>query len=281
MAPPSPSLPSLRLRLVVSCLAAVLVASAWLGPLDARGAAYVERGLERALLTFASARTLNGVISVVQGTEVAVQPAGVGMTLAPGQVLDPVNDLVERFSSVMLFAATSLGIQRVLLEISAWWPFNLLLAGLLGLAVACLWWPSASRRVGRPAWRLALLVIALRFFTPLAAMVGEACHASFLADRYTHARSGLEKSETALGALGETAAGSAQDGSLFERARAVLDVDQRVAAVRRAAGDVTDRTIDLIVVFVIETVLVPLGLLWLLLLVVRRLTHGLFTDVLR
>ena len=79
---------------------------------------------ERAFVTFALARTLNGVISAVQGTEVALQPAGVGVTLTPGEILDPVNDLVERFSWIMLGATISLGIQNVLLDVSAWWDIT-------------------------------------------------------------------------------------------------------------------------------------------------------------
>ena len=89
--------------------------------LDQRAVDNYESLFQRALVTFALARTLNGVISAVQGTEVAIQPAGVGVTLTPGQMLDPVNDLVERFSWVMLGATISLGIQQVLLEVSAWW----------------------------------------------------------------------------------------------------------------------------------------------------------------
>ena len=85
---------------------------------------------ERALITFALARTLNGVISAVQGTELALQPAGVGVTLTPGEVLDPVNDLVERFSWIMLGATLSLGVQQVLLDIGQWWFMKLLVAAL-------------------------------------------------------------------------------------------------------------------------------------------------------
>ena len=48
-----------------------------------------EQGLKRALATFAIARTLNGVISVAQGTELAVEPGGVGVIMTPGQILDP------------------------------------------------------------------------------------------------------------------------------------------------------------------------------------------------
>lgn len=93
---------------------------------------------QRAFVTFALARTLNGVISAVQGTELAITPAGVGLTLTPGEMLDPVNDLVERFSWIMLGATVSLGIQNVLLDVSDWWPIKLLVAVLaIWLVLAC------------------------------------------------------------------------------------------------------------------------------------------------
>src|SRR5690349_11898669 len=82
--------------------AAAIVALAWLKPLDHGAETHVKAGLARALATYAVARTINGVVSVAQETGVAVQPGGVGMTFAPGQLLDPLNDLVEQVSSVML-----------------------------------------------------------------------------------------------------------------------------------------------------------------------------------
>ena len=76
-------------------IALVLVAIMSVTPfMDQRAAADYETLFQRALVTFALARTINGVISVVQGTEVALQPAGVGVTLTPGEIRDPVNDLV-------------------------------------------------------------------------------------------------------------------------------------------------------------------------------------------
>ena len=82
-------------------------------------------GPQRALASFAVAKTLNAAISAAQGTEVAVQPVGVGITLTVGQVLDPLNDLVEQFASLMLAAAIAFGVQKVLLAISAHWPVSL------------------------------------------------------------------------------------------------------------------------------------------------------------
>ena len=86
---------SLTARIAGTVLLACMVAVSWGGWLDARGAAHLDASFQRALVSFALARTLNGVISVVQETQIALQPAGVGVTLMPGEILDPLNDLVD------------------------------------------------------------------------------------------------------------------------------------------------------------------------------------------
>jgi len=92
--------------------------------LDTSSKYHVDKSFNRALIAFGIAKTLNGVISVAQGTEVAIQPAGIGVNLIPGQILDPVNDLIERFSWIMLASSTSLGIQKVFLTMSSWPTFG-------------------------------------------------------------------------------------------------------------------------------------------------------------
>lgn len=54
---------------------------------------------------------------MAQGTEVAVEPAGVGVTSAPAQALDPINELIEQFSLLMLGASVSIGLQRALVGV--------------------------------------------------------------------------------------------------------------------------------------------------------------------
>jgi len=73
------------------------------------------------------ARGFNAVVSVFQESEVQLEPAGVGVSLALGQALDPINDLVERFSWVMLASLTSLGIQKFLIEITPFLSIQILL----------------------------------------------------------------------------------------------------------------------------------------------------------
>ena len=98
----------LRKLLLPAALCGLLVV-VWLTPPDRAAARQVEAGLRRALVTYAAARALNAVISVAQGTEVALEPGGVGVVFAPGQALDPINDLVEQFSALMLLARSLSG----------------------------------------------------------------------------------------------------------------------------------------------------------------------------
>lgn len=78
-------------RAIMPLLMLALVACAWLAPLDGPATDQVDAGLRRALISFVTARALNAAISVAQGTEISVQPVGVGATFAPGQLLDPAN----------------------------------------------------------------------------------------------------------------------------------------------------------------------------------------------
>ena len=56
--------------------------------LDQQAARNYETLFQRALVTFALARGLNGVISVAQGTEVAVEPGGMGVNFTVGEILE-------------------------------------------------------------------------------------------------------------------------------------------------------------------------------------------------
>ena len=64
--------------------------------------------LKVTLSVYAVLRGLNAVISTAQGTELSIEPMGVGLTLTPGEILDPLNDLIEQVSTVLLFASASI-----------------------------------------------------------------------------------------------------------------------------------------------------------------------------
>lgn len=233
----------------------------------------------RALITFALARTLNGVISAVQGTELALSPAGVGVTLTPGEVLDPVNDLVERFSWIMLGATLSLGVQQVLLDIGQWWGTRLAVAGL-----ALAWLALRLSRAGGKALEqtfLRALIIALfiRFAVPLALIANEAVYAQFLESRYVESSQVIESAGAEIEAANEPVAQLAEKGEAnvfdslgraWDSTRESLNLKQRVAIIKARATEVVEHLIQLSVVFILQTGILPLAFLWLLVQVMKR-----------
>jgi hypothetical protein len=129
---------------IASLLLLAALALSWLGPLDRLAESRTRTAFESALVTFAVARTLNGVISVAQGTELAFQPAGVGVVLTAGEILDPLNDLIEQFSWLTLLAATSLGVQVVLSGLLATDVANVVISVAIVLALLAVWLPGPA-----------------------------------------------------------------------------------------------------------------------------------------
>lgn len=273
------------LKAGLTLLALALAVLAALGTVDTAGRDYTEAGFRRALITFGIARGLNGVISVAQGTEVAFEPAGVGVVFAPGEILDPVNDLVERFSWVMLASATSLGIQRVLLDVAAWPGFTALVVALLAAAVVALWRPGTASSLRRAIFRLALVSVILRFAVPLIAIGGEILYARFLEPQYDASNRHLEQTTSTIGELSAETRPPLAEGepSLFdsmrrgyESAAAAMNVEKRLESLKQAAAEISEHTVNLIVVFALQTILLPLLFLWLALQLVRGAARARF-----
>lgn len=259
-----------------------LLAVAYQGIADEYGHRYTQQALKRALVTFAIARGMNAVISVAQGTEVSIEPAGVGVNFTPGQILDPLNDLVERFSWVMLLSATSLGIQELLLTIFSAKFFTLSLALLGGLTLLVVAIPKlAGHPLRHTMVRLLALMLVLRFVVPVMALSSEGLYNAFLAERYDNSTHNVQQVTERIGELNrsnETAAQPPADESLMDSAKrlyqstvSTLDVSSYVDRYQKAAADVSEQIINLIVVFVMQTILLPLLFLWGLVQLVRRL----------
>lgn len=197
--------------LVLLCLIAVTLA-AWFSPLDHRAQDYVEAGLKRAFVTFAAARGLNAIISVIQGTELSIGVAAEA-TFSIGEVLDPVNDMVEQFSDLMLLATVSFGIQEVLLIIG---QHAFVKVGLT--LVAALWTGLYLSGTRIPRLLNALLVVGLmaRFAIPVAAIGAETAFDVFLKDQYEES---AQKIAVAKGAISDAVPGSSwwNSGSAEEK----------------------------------------------------------------
>lgn len=252
---------------------------------DAVGRDYVDEAFERALIAFALARATNAVISVIQDSEIDISPAGIGVTIAAGEVLDPINDMVERFSVVMLVSLVSLGIQKFLIEIVPWFSFKLILAPALLLFIPQLWtrnpWAISTTSMAR---RLLVLALLLRFSVPVVAVLNDQVYQLFLDQQYTEAINGLEQGKqtlTEFSPLSNRAELTAETGimaSLKGTARQLQEATNLRLQIDRLGeklGVVIKDLLAMIVIFLLNTILFPLAFLWGLYKLFGRLAVGL------
>ncbi|QHI98794.1 hypothetical protein GT347_12815 [Xylophilus rhododendri] len=261
----------LRPAFLATVLLAVLLL-AWVFPPDQAARRDTEQGLTRAVATYATARAIHAVLAVAQGTQVAVEPAGVGVVLAPGQALQPVSELVEQFSTLMLAACLAFGVQWLLLPIASHWSVSLALS-LVVAAWALLRWqrrPAAARLAP-----LLVGLLLLRFGLPVIAAGNELVYRAFLAGEYTQAQAALGGTAGAPDLLEPTPAAAPQaDTGWFGRwMKTLRDLPAEAAAwtakapevaarARDIAAHAADHLLRLLAVFILQTVVIPLVFLW-------------------
>ena len=247
-----------------------IVSIAWSGALDGPARAQTEEALERALISYALARTMNGVISVAQGTEIAVQPAGVGVVLTAGQILDPLNDLIERFSWIVMLAATSLALQLMLGELATTVTLNAATTLLTLLCIALIWNPGrGAQTFRRTVYRATAVLLALRFALVATGFTMGALGNSYLDEREQNAVDMLADTSANLqtDTAGQTQPGSERQG-LFDQLdefiatqRENLNIEQRLERLERQIEAAIGEVLNLIVVYLLKTIVVPVAVL--------------------
>lgn len=158
----------------------ILVVMSWVGALDKLSEDYVNESLTKATFAFGTARAINGAVSIAQSTTISVG-VGAAAAVAPGEILDPVNDLVEDYSSVMKLAIISLVIQKTLLAVISESLFKVLLT-LSGLAlIACLFLKfSAPVNL---AFKIFVSLVVLRFALVVVVMLNGLVNQAFIDEK--------------------------------------------------------------------------------------------------
>ncbi len=266
----SPHWPHIR-KAAVAIISLAILLVCWSGSVDEKSKATVDGAFRQALIVFGTAKALNGVISVAQGTEVG--PPGV--TIAIGELLDPVNDLVEQFSWVMFASITSLGIQSIVLGLTSTSAFDLLLT--LTLIGANLWFflrPQTEGKSRALLLRFTLLLLFLRLSIPLMALANQLLYEGFLSHQYNIEQ--LDGNITLLSQELETLQTdtATSSGSFFGSVEKYFDKSYYDALMERyksSADKASEQIVRLIIVFVFQTLLFPLLFLFALYRMVRVL----------
>jgi hypothetical protein len=135
-----------------------LIGLSWIGTLDTISGNYVSASLLDAGIIYATARGINALVSALQGTELDMWL----VTFSVGELLDPVNDMIERFSGVMTVAIASLVIQQLLLVIVSDATFSIALTVVGATAVIALF---VGKLAGHKLLLKVFLIVALLRFS--------------------------------------------------------------------------------------------------------------------
>ena len=157
---------------IVFLILAILIAFApkKIPVIDNKTEQFLNNTIKTTLISYASIRGINAVVSIIKHSSLDIQPGGMGITIGAGEILDPVDDLTERVSDVLFLALVSMGAMEVLYNISL--PvFNILMAFVFIFLAASFMFEKYKKILFNIA-KILLIVASIRVVFPIIAYSG-------------------------------------------------------------------------------------------------------------
>jgi len=224
---------------------------------------YTSEAITNAAISYATARGINALVSTLQSSEVEVGVLVSG-SITIGEVLDPLNDMIERFSTVMTWVLASLAAQKILLLLASHQLF-LYLVAVLGISALLLLYHGRSQAQSL-VFRCFLVVVFLRFALGLAVALNSGVDYLFL-DQQLHSNDRqIENFQSGIMRIDADAGSDDIRDSVidFWRSISLADLQQKIS-------HGIESFINLIAIYLLKTILLPLGFFYALLLVIRQL----------
>lgn len=225
---------------------------------------YLGDKLENMLLVtlsiYAVARGLNAVLSFAQGTEISAGVV-VDVTLTPGELLDPLNDLIEQLSWVLLIASASIGIQQILLAMSDTTTFRFVVLVISIFTLLLLWIRQVPEILKIGLVKLVVILAVLRCVVPVMALTSHAMEV-WIEDDRTEAVAVLQTTQQEISALQND-----ENSGWRDKLTDILALEE----MQNKAEEGVEKAIYLFAEFTLQFVLLPIIFLWFCLLVFKWL----------
>jgi len=253
-----------KLLLSIFTISAVFIAITF--AIDTTAKTLVDDSFSQAIIVFGSAKALNAVISLAQGTELSLP----FFVVAIGEVLDPVNDLVEQFSLVMLASMTSLGIQKIFLNFVTNEIYNYLL--LVLVIVLNIWLYKRFRNDDKLRdifFKVVFVLLFLRFAIPMISYVNDISYNYFVKEEYNIERlnENIVKVKEDVSKVNQETLQTKKQSSFFDKIVEKFDTEyysKKVQEYTDAVDNSSEYIIDLIIVFIFQTIFLPILFLFIL-----------------
>ncbi len=269
-----------RQNLIRSSLGIILAVVLFVSPglklpvLDTTADDYFQEAIAKAGIAYATCRVINASVSIVKESTLQLEPAGIGVSLAVGQVLDPIDDMTERLSDVLVTAITSLGVQKLAYEVCV--SLALPVVSVFIAVLSILIWVENKRLklLQKTVMRLAVLIIVARFCLPVSSMANEFLHTRFFLEKIDKANNELAVGSTELDKLKEVSLpeiegviGTIENSTSFLKQKSKQFQNALVTTVSNMGGIIENLltlTFLYVGMFLIQVIILPLLSFWFL-----------------
>ena len=253
-----------KLLLVAFTLFTLILALSF--TIDDNAKKLVDESFSLSVIVFGSAKALNAVISLAQGTELNLP----FVTVAVGEVLDPINDLIEQFSLVMLASMVSLGIQKILLNVVTNDIYNYTLFTFIFIFNIWLFKRfSNDEKIRDIFFKATFVLLFLRFSIPLIGYVNEISYNYFVKPQYNIEilNENIIKVKDDISKINQETIKQKEESSFINKVMEKFDstyYEKKVNEYKNAVDNSSEYIIDLIIVFIFQTILLPIVFLYIL-----------------
>ncbi len=264
-------LSSTVLILLISLLL-LFLSSQKLPYIDTRTDDYFEDTVTDATLAYATTRGVNAVVSVLKESELDISPAGIGLTIAVGQILDPIDDMTERLSSVLVVSIVSLGLQKIINDIGGAISFQFM-ALLFPFFILPIWLKNRTVRLcASLVGRIITLAAILRLLLPISSLINDTMYQHIFLDQVSEAREKLSVISSQYKDLSSFDQGQLKGGIISKFAQSTNLTVEKTKRIYLNIVDNTESivtslvqlTILYVTLFITQVILVPVFMLWLL-----------------
>jgi len=256
-------------KILILILSIIIILIAFSFTLDVKGQELINKSFTESVIVFGSAKALNAVISLAQGTELDLP----FLTVAIGEVLDPINDLVEQFSLVMLASMVSLGIQKIMMNFVTTDFYNIIL--LFCIIIVNIWLFfrfKKDEKMRSVFFKITVILIFLRFAVPLMGIVNEFAYNSFVKQEYNiqELNKNITQVKENVDKVTQSTIEKKENSTILNKITNITEkfdaqyYDKKIEEYKKAVDNASEYIVALIIAFVFQTILLPLLFLFLL-----------------
>ena len=268
--------------LIATAIALFMMPGLKLPYLDKKADAYFSDAMTKAGVAYGVCRVVNASVSVIKESQIQIEPVGIGVSLAAGQILDPLDDMTERASDILITAIVSIGIQKIAYEISVAFAPALLALAIISFVIASLSRGVRAKAIRGIILKSIILIAVARLCLPTSSIISSYLNDHYFSPEISKAKDELAMSSPEMERLKDMrmpefdgVVGTMKNGFDFVKGK-TSDLAAALKAMIQNMGSMVQNLLKIsylyVALFIIQVILLPIGAFWLL----TRIANALF-----